>query len=122
VVRLALNGAAVARADSLPPSEALRFGGATMLRGFAEEAFVTRRYAAGQLEIGPAWEEARAYLFLDAAAWRPVARGSRDRDDLGFGVGLAQQSAGRRVVIDLAIPRGGSIADGRLHARVESRF
>jgi hypothetical protein len=122
VVRAALSAAAVSRADSLPPSEALRFGGAATLRGFADESFAARRYAAGQLELGPAWPEARAYLFLDAAAWRPPERAQGDHDALGFGIGLAQESAGRRVVIDLAIPRGGSVADGRLHARVERRF
>jgi hypothetical protein len=122
VVRMGLSAAAVSRADSLPPSEALRFGGTATLRGFADESFAARRYATGQLEVGPAWPEARAYLFLDAAAWRPPGRLEPDRDALGFGIGLAQESAGRRVVIDLAIPRGGSIADGRLHARVERRF
>ena len=67
IVRMGLSAAAVSRADSLPPSEALRFGGAANLRGFADESFAARRYAAGQLEVGPAWPEARAYLFLDAA-------------------------------------------------------
>ena len=122
VVRMGLRAAAVARADSLPPSEALRFGGSATLRGFADASFAARRYATAQLEAGPAWPEARAYIFLDAAAWRPPGRAERDRDVLGFGIGLAQESAGRRVVIDLAIPRGGSIADGRLHAQVERRF
>ncbi len=122
VVRMGLRAAAVSRADSLPPSEALRFGGTKNLRGFADESLAARRYAAGQLEVGPAWPEARAYLFLDAAAWRPPGRAERDRDVLGFGIGLAQEAEGRRVVIDVAIPRGGSIADGRVHAQVERRF
>ena len=122
IVRMGLSAAAVSRADSLPPSEALRFGGAANLRGFADESFAARRYAAGQLEVGPAWPEARAYLFLDAAVWRPPGRVEPDHDTFSFGIGLAQESAGRRVVIDVAIPRGGSIADGRLHVRVERRF
>lgn len=122
VLRVGLRAAAISLADSLPPSEALRFGGTATLRGFTDEAFAARRFATGQLELGPAWPEARAYLFVDAAAWRPTGRADRDRDALGFGVGLAQESAGRRVVIDLAIPRGGSIADGRVHAQVERRF
>ena len=122
VVRLRLLGAAVSRVDSLPPSEVLRFGGRMMLRGFADESLVARRYATGQLELGPAWAEARTYFFLDAAVWRPPERRTRNRDTLGFGIGLSQQAAGRRVSIDLAIPRGGSVADGRLHAQVEQTF
>jgi outer membrane protein assembly factor BamA len=122
VVRMGLVAAAVSQADSLPPSEALRFGGTANLRGFADESFAARRYATGQLELGPAWPEARAYVFLDAAAWRPPGRAERDRDTLGFGIGLAQESAGRRVVIDVGVPRGGNIADGRVHAQVERRF
>lgn len=122
VVRLGLCAAAISQADSLPASEALRFGGAGMLRGYPEQSFSARRFAAAQVELGPAWEGARAYVLADVAAWRPPGLGGRDRDALGFGFGLAQESAGRRVVIDLAIPRGGSIADARLHARVERRF
>ncbi len=122
VARLRFLGAAVSRADSLPPSEVLRFGGRTTLRGYADESLLARRYATGQLELGPAWAEARAYVFLDAAFWRASARRTEDHDALGFGLGLSQQSSGRRVSIDLAIPRGGDVADGRLHAQVEQTF
>jgi len=122
LLRARVAGEALGREDPLPLSEALRFGGATTVRGWPEEGFLARRYLAGQIEVGPAFAGGRAYAFLDAAWWRTFLIPARDRDLLGYGLGLATENARRRVALDLAVPRGAGLGDGRLHIRLESRF
>lgn len=121
-LRLRGTAEAIGRNDVLPLSDVLRFGGIATLRGHEEDAFTARRYLALQGEAGPVFEGGRAYLFADGAWWRTFPIPGRNRDALAFGAGVRAESAERRLTVDLGVPRGGSLGEGRLHIRLESRF
>jgi hypothetical protein len=122
VIRIGGAGSAISPADSLPPSEALRLGGTGSVRGYGEEQFATRRYGVGQLEVGLGLPAQRVYVFMDAAWYRPLADPARDTDIWGAGIGLVSETPARKVALDLGVPRGGALREGRLHLRVETRF
>lgn len=122
VLRTTVTAAALSPPDSLPPSEALRLGGGGTVRGYAEEEFASRRFGAAQLELGLGLPRERIYLFADGALYRPFGGRERSADLWGIGIGLASETASRRVALDLGMPRGGSLREGRLHLRVETRF
>ena len=118
---LGAKGELLGREEGLPVSDGLRFGGGGSVRGLAEESLLAQRYVSAQGEFGPAFSGNRAYLFLDAAWFRDF-RTSRPGDRLGFGMGVGSESSGRRLRLDLGLPRGGSPGDLRLHLRLENRF
>ena len=66
--------------------------------------------------------QGRAYLFADAAWFRNFAPPQGNGDAVGYGVGMISLSAGREVGVDLGIPRGGTLKDGRLHVRIQTSF
>lgn len=116
------GASALSRSDSLPLTEALKIGGAGSVRGYSEEQIATLRYVYGQVEFGVALPGARAYVFSDGAWFRDFAPPFRDRDAAGFGVGMISENPGREVGVDLGIPRGGTLKEGRLHIRLQTRF
>jgi hemolysin activation/secretion protein len=122
VLRVGLTGTALAREDSLPPSEAVRLGGASTVRGYREEQFAVRRFGAAQVELGFAMPQGRVYAFADGAWYRRFAPRSGSADLWGVGVGLASETPARRIGLDLGLPRGGRLGEGRLHLRLETRF
>lgn len=122
VGRLGLRASGLSRQDSLPPSEAIRIGGAGTVRGYREEQFATRRYLALQLEAGPAVQGGRFYAFFDVAWWRSFQPPPRDFDLWGAGIGLSSMTAARTIRLDFALPRGGGFSDGRIHLLLETRF
>lgn len=121
LVRTAFSGAALSPPDSLPLSEALRLGGTGTVRGYADEQFAARRFGAAQLEVGLGLPQGRVYLFTDMGWYRRFADAG-ESDIWGVGLGLASETASRAVRLDLGLPRGGTLTEGRLHLRVVSRF
>ncbi|MCB9462456.1 MAG: hypothetical protein H6682_02050 [Candidatus Eisenbacteria bacterium] len=120
---LRAGGLSGAKDRDLPASEALWIGGATGPRGWDEESFATRRYVSGQFEAGVALaaDRGRVYGFVDGAAYRSLATGSDERAG-GWGLGLANESVRRSVVVDYGIPFGEGFSQGRVHLRVRTRF
>ncbi|MEZ4649260.1 MAG: hypothetical protein R3E97_10880 [Candidatus Eisenbacteria bacterium] len=125
VLRTVLRTAGLSGAKdrSLPVSEALWIGGAPGPRGWDEESFATRRYVSGQLEAGVALsgDRGRVSGVVDGAADRSLATGDDERAG-GWGLGLANESARRSVVVDYGIPFGDGFNQGRVHLRVRTRF
>jgi hypothetical protein len=122
ILRGHATGSALSRSDSLSITEALRIGGAGSVRGYGEEEFATLRYLAGQAEVGLSLPQGRAYVFADAAWFRRFAFPRNNSDAVGYGVGLSSETAQRRLTVDLGLPRGGTLREGRLHVRLETRF
>ena len=117
------GGLSGARDRPLPPSEALWIGGIDGPRGWDEEAFATRRYLVGQLELGVALagERGRVYGFVDAAVYRSLVTGGNE-DAGGWGVGVSSESTRRALVLDYGIPFGQGFQESRVHLRVRTRF
>lgn len=126
LARLGVRAAGLSGAstDSLAVSEALWVGGAGSLRGYREEAFATRRYALGQLEVGLALpgEGGRAYVFVDGGWLRRLAVPATTATRVGYGIGISTASPRRTVGLDFGIPRGQGFRDGRIHLKLETRF
>jgi outer membrane protein assembly factor BamA len=135
--RLGRRWLAVARArflfldspeDTLPRYDLFAVGGATSLRGYREEQYLTP--AAGILQVEWRWlqgEDGSAlYLFTDAALISP--RQGRDQRDsfntflLGTGVGVRQASRLGILGVEYGVAKGESPLDGRIHLRLDTVF
>ncbi len=122
LTRGGFEAAAISRGDSLAAPEVIRIGGAGTVRGYEEQEFSTTRYGAAQLELGVPVSEGRVYVFSDGAVFRRFTAPGGNANIWGAGVGLSSETANRRITVDLGFPRGGTLGEGRVHLRVETRF
>ena len=114
--------------DTLPRYDLFAVGGATSLRGYREEQYLTP--AAGILQVEWRWlqgEDGSAlYLFTDAAFISPrQGRDQRDRFDtflLGTGVGVRQASRLGILGVEYGVAKGENPLDGRVHLRLDTVF
>ncbi len=114
--------------DTLPRYDLFAVGGATSLRGYREEQYLTA--AAGIVQLEWRWlADARGsalYLFTDAALISP--RGDRaERDSfktflLGTGVGVRQASRLGILGVEYGVAKGENPLDGRIHLRLDAVF
>lgn len=123
----------VAGPDSLLRVDSFPLGGAASLRGTYEGAYRTLRYLLLRNEIGvrPAGGVgARFYLLADLAYLRRwEARAGSQFGRLGLetwthsvGFGLEVPTRAGEVSLDYAVPKGSSLAQGRVHFHLTSRF
>jgi outer membrane protein insertion porin family len=114
--------------DSLARYDLFAVGGASSLRGYREEQFLTP----GAWIVQAEWRwlaDARGsalYLFTDAAFISP-RRGQELRDSfrtflLGTGVGVRQASKLGLLGIEYGVAKGESPLDGRIHLRLDAAF
>ncbi len=123
----------VAGADSLLRVDAFAVGGAASLRGTYEGAYRNLRYLLVRQEAGvraPGPAGARFYLLADLAwmrPWKPIpgtqfGRPDRERFLHSFGCGLEVPTRAGEVSLDYAVLKGRSLAQGRIHLHLTSRF
>lgn len=114
--------------DSLARYDLFAVGGASSLRGYREEQFLTP--AAWLVQAEWRWlADARGsalYLFADAALISP-RHGQELRDSfrtflLGTGVGVRQASRLGILGIEYGVAKGESPLDGRIHLRLDAAF
>ncbi len=114
--------------DSLARYDLFAVGGASSLRGYREEQFLTP--AAWLVQAEWRWlADARGsalYLFADAALISP-RHGQELRDSfrtflLGTGVGVRQASKLGLLGIEYGVAKGESPLDGRIHLRLDAAF
>ena len=105
----------------IPQSDLYRLGGAERLRGYREDQFFCDRYALAilQPELHMS-DEASFHLFSDAAWFRQQDSGSEFRE--GAGAGFEFRLPTGRLLLDVAWGRNDRFSDGKLYARLESRF
>lgn len=114
--------------DSIPRWDLFAVGGATTLRGYREEQFLTPASWVVQSEWR--WlqgtEGSAVYLFADAAFLAPPgARRLRDtlnRFLLGTGVGVRQASRLGILGVEYGVAKGESPLQGRIHLRIDAVF
>jgi outer membrane protein assembly factor BamA len=114
--------------DSIPRWDLFAVGGATSLRGYREEQFLTP--AAWTLQAEWRWlqgtQGSALYLFTDAAFLAPDA-GRRLADTfrtflLGTGIGVRQASKLGILGVEYGVAKGESPLDGRIHLRIDAVF
>jgi outer membrane protein assembly factor BamA len=105
----------------IPQSDLYRLGGADRLRGYREDQFFCDRYVLVilQPELHMS-DEASFHLFSDAAWFRQQDSGSELRE--GAGAGFEFRLPTGRLLLDVAWGRDDRFSDGKLYARLESRF
>jgi len=95
-------------------TEQVRFGGATILRGYREDFFSSDWVAVPQIElIYLAGNDLRLYLFTDVAL-----QDKYDPVPIGYGIGLTQRTPGAIIKVSYGLARGDRISDGKLHFSV----
>lgn len=112
----------------LPEGERVTIGGASTVRGYAEDQFRGERTAFGgvELELGSPGG-GRAYAFLDLG-WVREHRDFLDevvvseQDLLGFGLGLRSPSAFGSLDLSLGFAEKPTYANGKLHIRLVQQF
>ncbi len=105
----------------IPQSDLFRLGGADRLRGYREDQFFCDRYALivlqPELQMS---DEASFHLFVDNAWFRQQDSGANFRN--GAGAGFEFHLPTGRLLLDIAWGRNDHFSDGKLYARLESRF
>ena len=108
------------------PSEKVRLGGASSLRGYREEQFAGVRAAWASAEyrllVG---RRSRIFLFLDTGAIadrRALGMEMRDLFRVGYGAGLRAESRGGVVGLDFGLGQDDGLAQGKIHVRMMRRF
>lgn len=112
----------------LPRSEQWSVGGATTVRGYAEDAFLGERVAYGGVELvlgPPRWGQ--AYVFLDAGWVRNTSDASgltvATEDRLsGFGVGVRAPTALGAIDLSLGFADELNFDQGKLHVSLVQTF
>ncbi len=112
----------------LPQSEQWAIGGATTVRGYAEDLFFGERVAYGGLEmvIGPA-RRGQAYLFVDAGWVRTTSEDAgatsvQEHQLTGFGLGLRAPTALGAIDLSLGFAEELNFDEGKLHVALVQRF
>ena len=126
VLFLGLHGQEVKSGEAtVPLSEQIRFGGATTLRGYAEDMFRGSLVAWLNLEyrylIG---RRSRVFVFIDAGTYQ-----RRERDDgfirgnkIGYGFGLRLETRLGVMGVDYGLGQGDSPMQGKVHVGLVNRF
>jgi hemolysin activation/secretion protein len=109
----------------VPASHQVRLGGMTSLRGYPEEWFTAKEAAIATLEarwlLGP---YSRMYGFLDAATIENATYDFGDTSGLplGYGVGLMAETSAGIIRVEIALGRGDTWSDAKLHLGLVERF
>ncbi len=102
---------------AVPLSEKLRYGGASSLRGYVEQAFEADWVVIGQIEmIYVMSTENRVYAFIDGAY------DALNRTPASAGLGLQQKTPLGVLQLDYAVGRKDTPRDGKIHMRLINRF
>lgn len=108
----------VAGVRSVPVSEQFRLGGASNLRGYREQQFVSPWITMGQLELRYILGRLnRVYLFADGAS-----QASHPRLPFSGGVGLQYNSSLGVLRIEYAMNRHDTPSTGKIHVRLVGQF
>jgi outer membrane protein assembly factor BamA len=109
----------------VPLADQVRFGGATTLRGYAEDAFRGTEAAWANLELrfllGP---RSRAFVFLDGGVYerREPATGLVRGSAFGYGIGVRIETALGVMGVDYGLGEGDGLSRGKVHVGVRNRF
>jgi outer membrane protein assembly factor BamA len=117
-------GGAFAADDSVPSSHLIRVGGMSSLRGYPEEWFTVRQALVASLEarvlLGV---RSRMYGFFDGATLEGSGLSMwRGRLHFGYGLGLAGESGGGQIRLEIALGRGDDWSEAKLHLALLRRF
>jgi outer membrane protein insertion porin family len=111
--------------EVVPESHMARIGGMQSLRGYPEEWFVTEQVLVGSMELRRVLSRSsRAYVFLDLAT---LEDGSHDFGDLaapplGYGIGFMGEARTGIFRLEIALGRGDTFSDARLHFALIQAF
>ena len=106
----------IASGSSIPVAEKFRFGGATSLRGYREDAFVSEWMSIQQFELRyELGQNTRLYTFMDAAI--------SDNTGIPFAIGLGinQPTSLGMFSIDYAVSRDEKPSRGKIHFRIAGK-
>jgi outer membrane protein assembly factor BamA len=113
--------------DSLPPWDLFPIGGATSLRGYREEQFLT----AGAVTLQTEWQwlhgggvGSALYVFADLGLLRRETAGRARWDEflLGSGVGIRQATRVGVLGLEYGVALSEGPLDGRIHLRLDAAF
>ncbi len=112
---------------SLPRWDQYEIGGARSVRGYREDQFLTRGalVSRNELRLLQGTRGSAIYGLVDVAFIQESGRQFRDLFDRflwGAGVGVRQAHRLGILGVEYAVPRGGSVTQGRIHLRVDAVF
>jgi len=126
VIFTGLHGIEIRSGERFTPvTEQARFGGATTLRGYIEDAFRGDLVAWFNLEhrylIG---RRSRVFVFLDGGMYqrRETVRGLVRGEKLGWGFGLRIETRLGLIGIDYGLGEGDGIMQGKVHVGLVNQF
>jgi outer membrane protein assembly factor BamA len=109
----------------VPASHMFRLGGFGSLRGYYEEQFTVEEalvltFEARRLVSG----DSRLYAFIDGAAYKNAVRAFGDLKQLPFGYGLGFVGGTRDGIfrLEIALGRGDTFSEAKIHLGVMQRF
>ena len=104
--------------EAIPLSEQFRYGGASTLRGFQEQSFLSRWMLIGQLEFRYLLSQFnRIYFFTDS-----VLHLKRERLPIAGGIGIQQKIPVGILRLEYALNRDDSPSKGKIHIRLSGQF
>lgn len=116
---------AVSSSGSVPTSHMIRLGGLSTLRGYPEDWFRCEKALQVSLELrrllGP---ESRVHVFFDAATLETATLALWRTSDVAFGYGVGVMAAAGATVlrVEVALGRGDTWSDAKLHLGVVQEF
>ena len=122
--RLLYRGAFAGEGD-VPESHRARIGGMRSLRGYPEEWFVTEEALVGSVEIRRVLNRrSRIYAFLDVATLEDETHdfGDMTAPPLGYGIGFMGGARTGLFRLEVALGRGDTFSDARLHFALVQTF
>jgi len=126
VIYTGLHGVEVKSGERYTPiTEQIRFGGATTLRGYAEDAFRGDLAAWFNLEyryfLG---RRSRAFMFLDGGMYqrREEEAGLIRQDKFGYGFGIRLETRLGLMGVDYGLGEGDGLMQGKIHVGVANSF
>lgn len=110
--------------DSIPVSELFRFGGASSVRGYAEDLFLGTTVAWINVEYRYLFEKSsRIITFLDYGYWeKPKGTGFKHETIQSIGAGIRAATPVGQLGIDYALPPHTNWKQGRIHVRWQNYF
>jgi outer membrane protein assembly factor BamA len=115
----------VSSSGSVPVSHMIRLGGLASLRGYPEDWFrcekALRVSAEARRLLGP---RSRVHVFFDAATLETAALSLWQSRDLayGYGIGMMAAAGSTLLKIEVALGRGDTWSDAKLHLGVVQEF
>jgi outer membrane protein assembly factor BamA len=126
--RLAVGGlfaGVFSSSGAIPVSHLPRLGGANSLRGYPEDWFSVERAVAVSLEVRRILgTRSRVYAFLDAAALEGGAYsfGDLGEQPFGYGLGFMGEAGTGTFRFELALGRGDTWRDAKIHLALAEQF